>query len=268
VDGVSGLDGVLGSSHCPAPKCRTTQKKSIPIPAWLWSDWVKSGRSSACDRVGNRDDARAALTAPTCWRAACGRRHRAGRSTSSARVRSYAFQARAAAGPFPHFEDTQMLRIWVFAAALSTFVGSTFIQGAVLAAAKTTKSPVIKKKKGELACPPNTNDCSPSPWCCIKPNICVIGGCSRWTGEGCDRPAATMQHAIAEFGQVCDLTGAMVSHKGPGGANEQTSLDTCVRSWTPEAEWLGPSDHLPGRNEARHVTPREWPQTGAWRRRG
>ena len=77
-----------------------------------------------------------------------------------------------------------------------------------------------------------------------------------------------MQHAVAEFGQVCDLTRAVVSHKGPGGANEQTSLDTCVRSWTPEAEWLGPSDHLPGRNEARHVTPREWPQTGAWRRRG
>jgi hypothetical protein len=71
-----------------------------------------------------------------------------------------------------------MLRICVFAAALSTFVGSTFIQGAVLAAAQSTKSPVVKKKKGELACPPNTNDCNPHPWCCIKPSVCIIGGCS------------------------------------------------------------------------------------------
>jgi hypothetical protein len=71
-----------------------------------------------------------------------------------------------------------MLRICVFAAALSTFVGSTFIQGAALAAAQSTKSPVIKKKKGELARPPNTNDCNPHAWCCVKPSICIRGGCS------------------------------------------------------------------------------------------
>src|SRR6266487_7081434 len=84
----------------------------------------------------------------------------------------------------------------------------------------------------------------------------------------CTRTIIRCNTPSPRLGQACDLTRAMVSHKGPGGANEQTSLDTCVRSWTPEAEWLGPSDHLPGRNEARHVTPREWPQTGAWRRRG
>jgi hypothetical protein len=62
--------------------------------------------------------------------------------------------------------------------ALSTFVGSTFIQGAVLAAAKSKPPGAIKKKKGE-ACPANTNDCHPQSWCCVKPSTCVIGGCSR-----------------------------------------------------------------------------------------
>jgi hypothetical protein len=75
-------------------------------------------------------------------------------------------------------EDTQMLRIWVFAAALSTFVGSTFIQGAVLAGAQSKPAAAIKKKKGE-ACPAKTNDCHPQSWCCVKPSTCVIGGCSR-----------------------------------------------------------------------------------------
>jgi hypothetical protein len=71
-----------------------------------------------------------------------------------------------------------MLRIWVFAAELSTFVGSTFIQGAVLAATQSKPATAIKKKKGQ-ACPANTNDCHPQSWCCVKPSICIPGGCSQ-----------------------------------------------------------------------------------------
>jgi hypothetical protein len=71
-----------------------------------------------------------------------------------------------------------MLRTCVFAVALSTFVGSTFIQGTVLAEALSKPATAIKKKKGQ-SCPQNTNDCSPQLWCCVKPSICIRGGCSQ-----------------------------------------------------------------------------------------
>ena len=48
----------------------------------------------------------------------------------------------------------------------------------VLAGAQSKPATAIKKKKGE-ACPTNTNDCSPQSWCCVKPSICVRGGCTQ-----------------------------------------------------------------------------------------
>jgi hypothetical protein len=80
-------------------------------------------------------------------------------------------------GAFAH-TCMAMLRTCVFAVALSTFVGSTFIQGTVLAEALSKPATAIKKKKGQ-SCPPNTNDCSPQLWCCVKPSICIRGGCSQ-----------------------------------------------------------------------------------------
>jgi hypothetical protein len=48
----------------------------------------------------------------------------------------------------------------------------------VLAGAQSKPATAIKKKKGE-ACPANTNDCNPQSWCCVKPSICVRGGCTQ-----------------------------------------------------------------------------------------
>ena len=50
----------------------------------------------------------------------------------------------------------------------------------VLAAAQSKPATAIKKK-GE-ACPANTNDCHPQSWCCVKPSICVRGGCTEPRG--------------------------------------------------------------------------------------
>ena len=47
----------------------------------------------------------------------------------------------------------------------------------VLAGAQSKPATAIKKK-GE-ACPANTNDCNPQSWCCVKPSICVRGGCTQ-----------------------------------------------------------------------------------------
>ena len=47
----------------------------------------------------------------------------------------------------------------------------------VLAGAQSKPATAIKKKKGE-ACPDNTNDCHPKSLCCVKPSICVRGGCT------------------------------------------------------------------------------------------
>jgi hypothetical protein len=72
-----------------------------------------------------------------------------------------------------------MPRICMFVVALSTFIGSTLIEcQAVTHGAQSSKSPVIKKKKGQTSCPPHTHDCSPNSWCCIKPSVCIRGGCS------------------------------------------------------------------------------------------
>jgi hypothetical protein len=51
-------------------------------------------------------------------------------------------------------------------------------QPTILAAVQSKPATAIKKKKGE-ACPANTNDCHPRAWCCVKPSICISGGCSR-----------------------------------------------------------------------------------------
>jgi hypothetical protein len=78
-------------------------------------------------------------------------------------------------------------------AALSTFVGSTFIQGAVLAGAQSKPAAAIKKKKGE-ACPAKTNDCHPQSWCCVKPSIWhsrwMLATLKNWRGLRCDRLTA------------------------------------------------------------------------------
>jgi hypothetical protein len=62
---------------------------------------------------------------------------------------------------------------------LPTFaLAESLPQPTVLAAAQSKPATAIKKKKGE-ACPANTNDCHPHAWCCVKPSICISGGCSR-----------------------------------------------------------------------------------------